>query len=245
MKSPRRQLQFLHHLAGAAAPPDTRTATSAPPVLSGNGSSIVHAPPTRSRVSSTSTRFPARARYAAHARPLCPAPTTTTSHDRAASSRTGAGNPTFPRTAAVGDALRSNPPQGFLPVSTPRPQRESKLRKSSPPPSIRNRTSIHRPPAAAYTVASFKECFPRSFNVPRSYPHCRTRGRLCHSPRRTLRISPAIRRDPAGVAQHLPPHRPARRRPHRPDDPRRKSLADARSRPGHPAPRRPQIRLVE
>ena len=37
------------------------------------------APPTRFRASSTSTRFPARARYAAQVSPLCPAPTTITS----------------------------------------------------------------------------------------------------------------------------------------------------------------------
>src|SRR5437870_4034880 len=40
---------------------------------------MVHAPPTRSRRSTTSTRRPARARYAAAVSPLCPAPTTTTS----------------------------------------------------------------------------------------------------------------------------------------------------------------------
>src|SRR6185437_7445931 len=71
----------------------------------GNGSSVVHAPPTRSRLSSTSTRCPARARYAAHANPLCPAPTIIASHRRAASSRTGAGNPIFPSTSAVGEDM--------------------------------------------------------------------------------------------------------------------------------------------
>src|ERR1700737_1018564 len=69
----------------------------------GNGSSIVQAPPTRVRLSSTSTRLPTRARYAAQARPLWPAPTTTTPQGREANSRTGAGNPISPRTAAVGE----------------------------------------------------------------------------------------------------------------------------------------------
>ena len=64
---------------------------------------MVQAPPTRVRLSSTSTRFPARARYAAQARPLWPAPTITTSQRREANSRTGAGNPISPRTAAVGE----------------------------------------------------------------------------------------------------------------------------------------------
>src|ERR1700744_4556874 len=71
----------------------------------GNGSSIVQAPPTRLRLSITSTRCPARARYAAHASPLCPAPTPITSHVFAASSRTGAGRPISPRTAAVGEPI--------------------------------------------------------------------------------------------------------------------------------------------
>src|SRR6266851_10065496 len=69
----------------------------------GKVSSIVQAPPTRVRASSTSTRFPARARYAAQARPLWPAPAITTSQRREAKSRTGAGNPISPRTAAVGE----------------------------------------------------------------------------------------------------------------------------------------------
>src|ERR1035438_4937350 len=47
---------------------------------SANGCSIVHAPPRRSRASRTSTLRPARARYAAAVRPLCPAPTTIASH---------------------------------------------------------------------------------------------------------------------------------------------------------------------
>src|SRR5215208_902086 len=51
----------------------------------------------RSRASRTSTRMPACARYAAHVRPLCPAPTTTASHGLAASSLTGAGSPIRPR----------------------------------------------------------------------------------------------------------------------------------------------------
>src|SRR5688500_99527 len=45
----------------------------------GNTSSVIAAPPTRSRRSSTSTFLPARARYAAHTRPLCPPPITITS----------------------------------------------------------------------------------------------------------------------------------------------------------------------
>src|ERR1700691_3573535 len=69
----------------------------------GKGSSMVQAPPTRARLSSTSTRLPARARYTAQARPLWPAPTTTTSQRREANSRTGAANPVSPRTAAVGE----------------------------------------------------------------------------------------------------------------------------------------------
>src|SRR5678815_3742951 len=40
----------------------------------GNTSSVMAAPPTRSRRSSTTTLRPARARYAAHTRPLCPPP---------------------------------------------------------------------------------------------------------------------------------------------------------------------------
>src|SRR6185312_38944 len=74
-------------------------------VTPGKGVSTVQAPPTRSRLSSTSTRLPARARYAAHASPLCPAPTMTTSHARAARSATGAGKPISPNTAAVGEAV--------------------------------------------------------------------------------------------------------------------------------------------
>src|SRR5580700_3308186 len=46
---------------------------------SSKGCSSVHAPPIRFRASSTSTVRPARARYAAAVRPLCPAPTTTVS----------------------------------------------------------------------------------------------------------------------------------------------------------------------
>src|SRR6266852_1332864 len=64
---------------------------------------MVQAPPTRLRLSSTSTSLPARARYVAQAKPLWPAPTTTISQRRAANSRTGAGNPISPRTAAVGE----------------------------------------------------------------------------------------------------------------------------------------------
>src|ERR1700726_4483593 len=64
---------------------------------------MVQAPPTRARLSSTSTRLPALARYAAQARPLWPAPTITTSQRHEANSRMGAGNPISPRTAAVGE----------------------------------------------------------------------------------------------------------------------------------------------
>src|SRR6185312_14312705 len=46
----------------------------------GQISSVTHAPPTTSRRSSTSTRRPARARYAAVTRPLCPAPMMITSY---------------------------------------------------------------------------------------------------------------------------------------------------------------------
>src|SRR4029077_1671563 len=67
----------------------------------GKGSSMVQAPPTRVRLSSTRTRLSARARYAAQAGPLWPAPTITTSQRREANSRTGAGNPISPRAAAV------------------------------------------------------------------------------------------------------------------------------------------------
>ena len=42
----------------------------------GQSSSVTQAPPTNSRRSRTSTRRPARARYAAVTNPLCPAPTT-------------------------------------------------------------------------------------------------------------------------------------------------------------------------
>ena len=66
---------------------------------------MVQAPPTRSRLSSTRTRWPACARYEAQARPLCPAPTIIASQRRAASSLTGAGRPIFPRTAAVADIV--------------------------------------------------------------------------------------------------------------------------------------------
>src|SRR6202521_404732 len=75
----------------------------------GKGSSMVQAPPTRVRLSSTSTRLLARARYAAQARPLWPAPTTTTSQRREANSRTGAGNPISPKTAAVGEITANSP----------------------------------------------------------------------------------------------------------------------------------------
>ena len=71
----------------------------------GKGSSKVQAPPTRARLSSTSTRLFARARYAAQARPLWPAPTITMSQRREANSRTGAGNPISPRTAAVAEII--------------------------------------------------------------------------------------------------------------------------------------------
>ena len=73
--------------------------------MPGHGSAMVQAPPTRSRASSTSTRLPARARYAAHASPLWPAPTMMASHATAASSRMGAGSPSLPRQAAVADVI--------------------------------------------------------------------------------------------------------------------------------------------
>src|SRR5689334_16545798 len=47
----------------------------------GKTSSVTAAPPTRWRFSSTTTRRPARARYAALVRPLWPAPITITSYD--------------------------------------------------------------------------------------------------------------------------------------------------------------------
>src|SRR5918996_418422 len=46
----------------------------------GNTSSVIAAPPTRSRRSSTITLRPARARYAAQTRPLCPPPIIATSY---------------------------------------------------------------------------------------------------------------------------------------------------------------------
>src|SRR6266849_7208833 len=46
----------------------------------GNTSSVTHAPPSTCRRSSTSTRLPARARYAALTRPLWPPPMTMTSY---------------------------------------------------------------------------------------------------------------------------------------------------------------------
>src|SRR5688572_1702342 len=49
----------------------------------GKTSSLRAAPPMISSFSSTSTRLPARARYAAHTRPLCPPPTTIASQREA------------------------------------------------------------------------------------------------------------------------------------------------------------------
>src|SRR6516164_5845028 len=50
----------------------------------------------RSRLSRTRTRFPARARYAAQVRPLCPAPTTMASQREVARFLMGAGSPRIP-----------------------------------------------------------------------------------------------------------------------------------------------------
>src|SRR6478672_5672315 len=47
----------------------------------GTISSVTAAPPTRGRRSSTTTRLPARARYAAATRPLWPPPTTMASYE--------------------------------------------------------------------------------------------------------------------------------------------------------------------
>ena len=47
----------------------------------GRSSSVIAAPPTRCRCSSTSVRRPACARYAAFVRPLWPPPMTITSYD--------------------------------------------------------------------------------------------------------------------------------------------------------------------
>src|SRR5436190_22144146 len=68
---------------------------------SANGRSSVHAPPRRSRRSSTSTLRPARARYAAAVRPLWPPPITIASQSRLASSAIGSGRPTSPSLAAI------------------------------------------------------------------------------------------------------------------------------------------------
>jgi len=54
---------------------------------SGQGASVVAAPPVLPRASSTSVRAPDRARYAAATSPLCPPPTTIASY-RAAMSPT-------------------------------------------------------------------------------------------------------------------------------------------------------------
>src|SRR5262249_54754749 len=62
----------------------------------------VHAPPTRARASSTRTRWPALARYAAQASPLCPAPTTIASHRLAARSRIEATRSSTPIVSADG-----------------------------------------------------------------------------------------------------------------------------------------------
>ncbi len=94
------QVQLTSPRADAATPQGKRTATYTPPEMALQ-SCKPHPP--APRASSTSTRLPARARYAAHANPLCPAPTTITSHRRAASSRIVAGSPTLPNTAAVGE----------------------------------------------------------------------------------------------------------------------------------------------
>src|SRR5579859_4986886 len=47
---------------------------------SGHGDSVVAAPPVLCRLSSTTVRAPARARYAAATRPLCPPPMTMASY---------------------------------------------------------------------------------------------------------------------------------------------------------------------
>src|ERR1700730_4079187 len=64
---------------------------------------MLQGPPILLRHSNASTRLSVGAKYAAQARPLCPAPTITTSQRREANSRTGAGNPISPRRAAVGE----------------------------------------------------------------------------------------------------------------------------------------------
>ena len=48
---------------------------------SGQGCSVVAAPPSVPRPSSTTVRAPERARYAAATRPLCPPPTTMASYE--------------------------------------------------------------------------------------------------------------------------------------------------------------------
>ncbi len=60
-------------------PDDVRARADHEPLVRRTGVSSVHAPPSRSRASSTSTDRPARARYAAQVSPLWPPPTTTTS----------------------------------------------------------------------------------------------------------------------------------------------------------------------